>query len=80
VAGAGALWPFVDAPPIKYAFISQTDHETGRPRAFVRLATEEVRRMGGRSGPSPGHPPGRRRQPLTGALTVRQGAAPEEAR
>ena len=42
--------PFSDAPPIEYALIWPTDHETGRLRAFVRLAVEEVRRMGGPGG------------------------------
>lgn len=41
--------PFSDAPPIEYAFVWPTDHETARLRAFVALATEEVRRMGGPS-------------------------------
>lgn len=39
--------PFSDAPRIEYAFIWQSDHETARLRAFVNLALEQVRGMGG---------------------------------
>lgn len=39
--------PFSDAPRIEYAFIWPTDHETGRLRAFVGAALEQVRSLGG---------------------------------
>jgi DNA-binding transcriptional LysR family regulator len=56
VAAAGARYyarpglvfrPFSDAPRIEYAFIWPTDRETGRLRAFIEVAVEHVRQLGG---------------------------------
>ncbi|MFF0526276.1 LysR family transcriptional regulator [Actinomadura nitritigenes] len=56
VAAAGAHYynrpglefrPLADAPPIDYACVWPTDHETARLRAFVQLAAELVRKAGG---------------------------------
>jgi DNA-binding transcriptional LysR family regulator len=39
--------PFTDAPRVDYAFIWPTGHDTGRLRAFVRVAVDHVRKAGG---------------------------------
>ncbi|MEH0556806.1 hypothetical protein [Streptomyces sp. B21-101] len=58
VAAAGAHYysrpglvfrPFSDAPDIDYAFVWPTGHETARLRAFVQVAMERVRAVGGPS-------------------------------
>ncbi|MER5478356.1 LysR family transcriptional regulator [Streptomyces sp. NPDC002734] len=58
VAAAGAHYysrpglvfkPFTDAPGIDYAFVWPTGRETARLRAFVRVAMDRVREVGGPS-------------------------------
>ncbi|MEU5390325.1 hypothetical protein ACFYQT_15085 [Streptomyces tibetensis] len=39
--------PLTDAPGIDYAFVRPTGHETARLRAFVQVAMDQVRGVGG---------------------------------